>query len=53
MKTLRAYVKGGLIGMTAEYCYRVELNYFAIIVLSVLIIEMAIEVVNDIITHLK
>jgi hypothetical protein len=47
MKKLMIYLKGGLIGMIAEYCFRVEFGYLQEVILSALIISMIIDIVSD------
>ena len=47
MKKLSIYLKGGVIGMIAEYCFRVEFGYLQGFILSTLIVGMIIEVVQD------
>ena len=47
MKKLMVYLKGGLIGMITEYCFRVEFGYLQGFILSALIISMIIDVVQD------
>lgn len=47
MKKLMIYLKGCLIGMIAEYCFRVEFGYLQGFILSALIIGMIIDVVQD------
>jgi hypothetical protein len=43
MKKLSFYVKGILIGMIGEYCFRIECGYLQIFILSLLILEMFFE----------
>jgi len=47
MKKLQTYIKGGLIGMIAEYCFRVDYSYLQIFILVALVIGMVIEVIQD------
>ncbi len=47
MKKLRIYIKGALIGMIAEYAFRVEFGYLQGFILSMLIIGMSIDVVYN------
>ena len=47
MKKLHIYLKGILIGMMAEYCFRVEFGYLQGFILSALILEMLLNVIQD------
>ena len=47
MSKLRLYLRGFLIGMIAEYIYRVEFGYLQVTILIALILEMIITVVKD------
>ena len=47
MKKSSIYLKGILIGMIAEYCFRVEFGYLQGFILSVLTIEMLLDVILD------
>lgn len=47
MNKLRLYIKGFLIGMIAEYVFRVEFGYIQATVLVALITEMLIKVIID------
>lgn len=47
MKKLTIYLKGALIGMIAEYCFRVEYGYLQGFILGILIILMIIDVLNN------
>jgi hypothetical protein len=47
MNKLRLYVKGFLIGMIAEYGFRVEFGYLQATILTALILEMLIKVIAD------
>ena len=47
MKKSSIYLKGILIGMIAEYCFRVEFGYLQGFILSALTIEMLLDVILD------
>ena len=47
MKRITIYLKGALIGMIAEYAFRVEFGYLQGFILSMLIIGMTIDVVDN------
>lgn len=47
MKKLKTYLSGGLIGMVAEYCFRVEFGYLQAITLTTLVIGMLIDIVES------
>jgi biotin transporter BioY len=47
MKKLTIYLKGGLIGMISEYCFRVEFGYLQGFILSALVIGMIIDVIQN------
>ena len=44
MKRLMIYLKGGVVGMIAEYCFRVDFGYLQAIILTALIIGIIIDV---------
>lgn len=46
MKKLRIYLKGAMIGMIAEYCFRVEFGYLQGFLLITLVIGLILDVVN-------
>lgn len=45
MKRLMIYLKGAMVGMIAEYCFRVEFGYLQAVILTVLVIGIVIDVV--------
>jgi len=47
MKTLKIYVNGALIGMIAEYCFRVQFGYLQGFILSLLIFKAIIIIYED------
>ena len=47
MKKLEIYLHGFIIGMVAEYCYRVECDYLQAIILIILVIGMVIDIVES------
>jgi len=48
MKTTGIYIKGMLIGMITEYCFRIDFGYLQGFILFCLVIEMVIKVIEDI-----
>jgi flagellar biosynthesis protein FliQ len=44
MKTLKNYLKGGMIGMITEYGFRVEFTYLQGIILVALVIGMIVDI---------
>ena len=47
MKKIKTYLSGGLIGMIAEYCFRVEFGYLQVIILTALVVGMLIDIVES------
>ena len=47
MKKLEIYLHGFIIGMVAEYCYRVEFGYLQAIILTALVVGMLIDIVES------
>ena len=47
MEKSSIYLKGILIGMIAEYCFRVEFGYLQGSLLSLLTLEMLLNVIQD------
>lgn len=47
MERLSIYLKGALIGMIAEYCFRVDFGYLQGFILIVLVIGMIMDVVQS------
>lgn len=47
MKKLKTYLNGFLIGMIAEYCFRVEFGYLQVTILVLLVIAMIFDIVES------
>lgn len=47
MKKLICYIKGALIGMIAEYSFRIEFGYLQAFILTMLLLGLALDVIYN------
>jgi hypothetical protein len=45
MKRLMIYLKGAMVGMIAEYCFRVNFGYLQAFILTALVVGIIIDVI--------